>query len=230
MAHGQWTEIEARDVLEASKRSGLGVEKFARSRGLVPQRLYWWKKKLGIKASRLPALVPVHVTETRMEARRGEPAQMAMLLDGIDPNARRLLVGTGEQQGDRHGLPNMIKPGRWSCRRWTTTASCRTSSRSSESPARRAASTPSNTSPMCRRACRSTRRARSTSCCRVPGQLLAMTRDDPRPGGYDQRLRKPRPLGRMAGRRLRRGLRTRVHAQARLRRARLRGRALLECD
>ena len=77
MAHGQWTEIEARGVLEALKRSGLGVEKFARSRGLVPQRLYWWKKKLGIGAadtSRVPALVPVRVTE----ARRGEPVTVLL--------------------------------------------------------------------------------------------------------------------------------------------------------
>jgi hypothetical protein len=84
MAHGQWTEIEARGVLEALKRSGQGVEKFARSRGLVPQRLYWWKKKLGIGAgaaaatNRAPALVPVRVTEGRMEARRGEPVTVLL--------------------------------------------------------------------------------------------------------------------------------------------------------
>ena len=30
------------------------MEKFARSRGLVPQRLYEWRKKLEIKASRVP--------------------------------------------------------------------------------------------------------------------------------------------------------------------------------
>ena len=78
MAHGQWTEIEARGVIEALKRSGLGVEKFARSRGLVPQRLYWWKKKLGITANRVPALVPVHVTEARKEARRGEPVTVLL--------------------------------------------------------------------------------------------------------------------------------------------------------
>jgi hypothetical protein len=28
MAHGQWTEVEARGVLEALKRSGLSIEKF----------------------------------------------------------------------------------------------------------------------------------------------------------------------------------------------------------
>ena len=78
MAHGQWTEIEARGILEALKRSGLGVEKFARSRGLVPQRLYWWKKKLGFDASRVPALVPVRVTESRAEARRGEPVTVLL--------------------------------------------------------------------------------------------------------------------------------------------------------
>lgn len=74
MAHGQWTEIEARGVLEAWKRSGFGIEKFARSRGLVPQRLWWWKKKLGfgMAASATPGLVPVRVVEARVEGRRVE--------------------------------------------------------------------------------------------------------------------------------------------------------------
>jgi hypothetical protein len=40
LAHGQWTEIEARGVLEAWKRSGVGIEKFARGRWLVRQRLW----------------------------------------------------------------------------------------------------------------------------------------------------------------------------------------------
>jgi hypothetical protein len=81
MAHGQWTEVEARGVLEAWKRSGVGIEKFARSRGLVPQRLYWWKKKLGIDAgakSSAPALVPVRITEPRADARRGEPVTVLL--------------------------------------------------------------------------------------------------------------------------------------------------------
>jgi hypothetical protein len=69
MAHGQWTEIEARGILEALRRNGLGVEKFARSRGLVPQRVYWWKKELGIRTNRVPALVSVHVTEARTAKR-----------------------------------------------------------------------------------------------------------------------------------------------------------------
>ena len=82
MAHGQWTEVEARSVLDALKRSGLSIEKFARSRGLVPQRLYWWKKKLGIRAdasmSAPPTLLPVRVTESRIDARRGEPVTVLL--------------------------------------------------------------------------------------------------------------------------------------------------------
>jgi len=46
MAHGQWTEVEARGMLEAWKRSGVSIEKFARGRGLTPQRLFWWKRRL----------------------------------------------------------------------------------------------------------------------------------------------------------------------------------------
>lgn len=80
MAHGQWTEVEARGVLEAWKRSGVGLEKFARSRGLVPQRLWWWKAKLGftMAASPAPALEPVRVTEPRADARLGEPVTVLL--------------------------------------------------------------------------------------------------------------------------------------------------------
>ena len=77
MAHGQWTEVEARSVLGAWKRSGLSVEAFARSRGLVPQRVHFWKKKLRYdvveEKGRALALLPVRVTESRSDARRGEP-------------------------------------------------------------------------------------------------------------------------------------------------------------
>jgi hypothetical protein len=69
MAHGQWTEVEARAVIAAWKKSGLSVEQhFARARGLVPQRLSWWRKKLETKdaSSTSPmALLPVKVVEPR---------------------------------------------------------------------------------------------------------------------------------------------------------------------
>ncbi len=82
MAHGQWTEVEARGVLEAWRRSGQSLEGYARSRGLVPQRLHWWKRKLRFGAaetkSRTVALLPVRVEETRPEPRRGEPVTVLL--------------------------------------------------------------------------------------------------------------------------------------------------------
>jgi len=41
MAQGHWTEVEARAVLAAQRKSGLSVEAFARGHGLQPQHLYW---------------------------------------------------------------------------------------------------------------------------------------------------------------------------------------------
>ena len=77
MAHGQWTDVEARAVIAAWKKSGLSVEQFARERGLVPQRLYWWRKKLETKdaaSTSTMALLPVKVVEPR----RGEPVTVLL--------------------------------------------------------------------------------------------------------------------------------------------------------
>jgi len=41
-----WTEADARRVLAEWEGSGKTLEAFARSRGLVPQRLAWWRKRL----------------------------------------------------------------------------------------------------------------------------------------------------------------------------------------
>lgn len=79
MAHrGQWSEHEARGVLSAWRKSGLSIERFAKERGLVPQRIRWWKSKLEGKSTALVrsesplALLPVQVTESA-PAKRGEP-------------------------------------------------------------------------------------------------------------------------------------------------------------
>lgn len=79
MGHrGQWSEHEARGVLSAWRRSGLSIEKFAKERFLVPQRIRWWKAKLEGKGTALVrspaplALLPVQVTESS-SSKRGEP-------------------------------------------------------------------------------------------------------------------------------------------------------------
>ena len=68
MAHGQWTEVEARAVIAAWRKSGLSTVDYGRQHGIVPQRLYWWRRKLeGAEAA--IKLLPVQVAEPR----RGEP-------------------------------------------------------------------------------------------------------------------------------------------------------------
>ena len=81
MARGQWSEVEARGVLEAWRRSGMLLEPYARQRGLVPQRLRWWKDKLEAAEARnalrsAPAVLPVRVTSD--SARRGEPVTVLL--------------------------------------------------------------------------------------------------------------------------------------------------------
>lgn len=92
MAHGQWTEVEARGVLSAWRKSGLSVEKFAHERGLVPQRIYHWRKKLEAKGEDTTALalLPVRL----IEPKRGEPitvllrgGQMVKIGRGFDEEA-----------------------------------------------------------------------------------------------------------------------------------------------
>jgi hypothetical protein len=76
---GQWSEHEARGALGAWRKSGQSLEKFSKERGLVPQRLRWWKKKLEGKADEVRskagsmALLPVAVTATVAPPKRGEP-------------------------------------------------------------------------------------------------------------------------------------------------------------
>lgn len=79
MSHrGQWSEHEARGVLSAWRRSGLSIERFGKERGIVPQRIRWWKLKLEgtgtalVKSQSSLALLPVQVAESA-PAKRGEP-------------------------------------------------------------------------------------------------------------------------------------------------------------
>jgi hypothetical protein len=83
MAHGKWSEVEARGVLEAWRRSGLPLHRYAQQRGFVPQRLHWWREKFAARerseSSSVPsptaALLPVRVTSG---PRRGEPVTVLL--------------------------------------------------------------------------------------------------------------------------------------------------------
>jgi hypothetical protein len=85
----QWSELEARSFLRAWSASGLSIEKFATQRGITPQRLRWWKKKLegsgpAIEGKGL-SLLPVHVADSG----RGAPIQVLL------PNGHIVRVGRG---------------------------------------------------------------------------------------------------------------------------------------
>lgn len=58
----------------------LGLEAFARSRGLVPQRLYWWRKKLGVADKSAP-LVSAAKLEFRKQRAGPVRARMRAWLD-----------------------------------------------------------------------------------------------------------------------------------------------------
>jgi transposase-like protein len=56
---GRWTEEEAHEVLAAWEASGESLTAFGRRVGIVPQRLFWWRKRL---AGAAQSFVPVDVT------------------------------------------------------------------------------------------------------------------------------------------------------------------------
>jgi hypothetical protein len=71
----RWSEHEARGALNAWRKSGEPLQTFAKERGIVPQRLRNWRKKLegadsmSKKSDAVVGLLPVHVTAPK----RGEP-------------------------------------------------------------------------------------------------------------------------------------------------------------
>ena len=86
----QWSELEARSVLSAWRASGASIERFASVRGLVPQRLRWWKKKLeaGGGSHKSMELLPVAVV-AGSEPSRGTPIQVIL------PSGHIVRVGRG---------------------------------------------------------------------------------------------------------------------------------------
>jgi len=58
----RWSADDAREVLSAWRASGERLGAFARVHGLNPQRLYWWRERLGeweARAATGGCLVPV---------------------------------------------------------------------------------------------------------------------------------------------------------------------------
>ncbi len=61
----RWTDADAEKVLSDAEHSGLDDRQFAKQCGLDPQRLWWWRKRLGrvrSKPEQAPAFIEVHTT------------------------------------------------------------------------------------------------------------------------------------------------------------------------
>jgi hypothetical protein len=57
----EWTEAEARQVLDEWRQSGQTIAAFARERRESAPRLYWWRRRLAEVGAGAPALVPAKI-------------------------------------------------------------------------------------------------------------------------------------------------------------------------
>lgn len=66
----EWTEDDARHVLDEWRQSGQTIAAFARARRVSAPRLYWWRRRLRKAGAveRAMSLVPAKVVVTRPEA------------------------------------------------------------------------------------------------------------------------------------------------------------------
>jgi hypothetical protein len=81
----RWTAEVARKELGEWRASGLRLEVYARRRGIVAQRLRWWRKQLGMEVEQTSSarlrstLVPVTVT-VRGVAEHGVGAALVLVV------------------------------------------------------------------------------------------------------------------------------------------------------
>lgn len=99
----RWTEIEAREALRAWRKSGKSIAEFARRRGLVPERLYHWKRKLNFDEDDVEMVAVSVVAAPRP---RGEPV-LVLLRTGHNAEAGPRLR-RGSARARRRGARRML--------------------------------------------------------------------------------------------------------------------------
>jgi hypothetical protein len=97
----EWTEEEARLVLDDWRRSGQTIAAFARERHMSAPRLYWWRKRLPKDGAPPPviSLVPAKVvmrSETAAVVIR-MPSGVAIELADASPTLVAAIVGELER-------------------------------------------------------------------------------------------------------------------------------------
>jgi len=75
----RWTEQDGREVLAALQRSGKPVRAFAAEHGLDPQRVYLWRRRLGVAEGTTFQELMVHPVQRGREANAdGAPFEIAL--------------------------------------------------------------------------------------------------------------------------------------------------------
>lgn len=100
-AQQRWTAEGARKALAAQQKSGLSLHAFARREGLDPQRLYFWRRRLGGSraggdAARVQ-FVEVHPSAARQVEVLLRSERVLRVCEGIEPDVLRRLCEALEQ-------------------------------------------------------------------------------------------------------------------------------------
>lgn len=97
----RWTVEAAREVLAAQRSSDLSVHAFAHREGLDPQRLYFWRRRLGGKTAHGEAarvqFVEVHPGAGRQVEVLLRSERVLRVCEGIEPEVLRRLCEALEQ-------------------------------------------------------------------------------------------------------------------------------------
>jgi hypothetical protein len=89
----QWNEEHAGQVLDEADRSGLSDPRFARDRGIGPNRIKWWRKRLG--RPRVEPGAGGQVTFVELKAREpGKPGSPGI---AADPGQVKVHLQNGRQ-------------------------------------------------------------------------------------------------------------------------------------
>ena len=89
-ARRSWTADEAREVLAAWAKSGESCAAFARRRGLVPQRLLWWRQRLAASQEQSS-------TQTNAELTRFVPVTVAVREARREATESAVVVTVGDE-------------------------------------------------------------------------------------------------------------------------------------
>lgn len=82
-----WTEEQARRVLEAWSASGESVPFFAARMGFSPQRIYWWRERLGGAQRTIAIAPPTQLVPVAVRLPAGDPAPAAAI-EVLDQHVR----------------------------------------------------------------------------------------------------------------------------------------------